>query len=109
MISNAFTVYANLTGTSQSIAFEYQTYGGQEYIQFFVTGSATGGVAVFQVGVAATRSPIIPLNGAVYPAVQTAASIVNTVVPNLPSPLNLIKPGVTWSHLTCNGKTWLTG
>ena len=76
MISNAFTVYASTTGTvatSQAIAFEYQTYGGQEYIQFFVVGSATGGCAGSPLAGAATTRPIIPYTGNVSTPVPAAA------------------------------------
>jgi hypothetical protein len=90
---------------SQDVAFEYQTYGGQEYVQFFVTGSASGGAGVFALGVGGTHSPMAPFNGNIYVALSTAANVAGYLMPQLPAPLNQIQPGMQLVRTPCNPGT----
>jgi|GEM_PF-6941321 len=109
MISNAFTLWTSLYGTNVAIAYEYQTYGGQEYIQFFVSGGASAGASVFNLSVSSTADPIIPFNGNVYTALNLAADAVNLTMPSLPPPLNSITPNMHFTQSQCNAKLWPQG
>lgn len=111
MVSNAFALYAQIDGGagSQQIAYEYQTYGGQEYIQFFVTPSAGVNAGPFSFGVGSTSPPIVPFNGDTYSALQDAAAMVGMAMTALPAPLNDVAPTTGITKTECNSKTWPTG
>ncbi len=84
-------------GGTQTLGWEYQTYGGQEYFQFAQTVSVNAGVVSVTVGPGA----VIPFKGSVYGAVQGLAKILGTTQQSLPASFNTMTPLTQISKSTC--------
>lgn len=74
-ISNSMAIWSS-GPSSQIIAYEYQTYGGQEYIQFDYQMSVSANAGAVGFGISGNM-PIWPFNGNVYSAFQTAIKAAN--------------------------------
>ncbi len=91
MISGRFGIFSQSgTGISQEIGYEYQTYGGQEYFEPFITISV--GVNLGPIGISGGNAhyPIIPFNGNFASALQELSGYLHVTASSLPVPLNLV-------------------
>jgi hypothetical protein len=87
-ISAVMAILARSQPAGGVIAYEYQTYGGMEYIQFQVQfGGKYPGRLVFNGIPSAT---IFPFHGNVYAAFQNALQIAKTAQSTLPFPYNAL-------------------
>ena len=112
MIATGDTAMLSITfsdNVSEDVAFEYQTYGGQEYVQFFVTGSGSVSAGPFGLSAGGTHSPMVPFNGNAYAALQLAAKAEGMSISALPTPLSQIMSGMTFVRTPCNANTIQTG
>jgi hypothetical protein len=81
-----------LTGQSRKIiAYEYQTFGGHEFIQFLIEFRGPG-----RKSVAGISSPsLFPYHGSVFDALQDALRVTRTKRNDLPDPFSNIRSDTT--------------
>lgn len=84
-ISARRTIWSNDRGKQSLLGYEYQTYGGREFIQFVTTFS----------------SSLFPFHGSVYDALQNALTITRTSRDTLPAPLRQLEPNTPIVRGTC--------
>ena len=103
-ISNSLAIWADVGGVNSIVAYEYQTYGGSEYIQFLtqISVSAGSGVAV---GVGPTGITLFPFNGSVYNSLQNALNLAHAVQSALPFPWNDLAPSTSIQKNQCSSAT----
>lgn len=103
-ISGSFAVWASVAGTNTIVAYEYQTYGGSEYIQFLTSIAVSAGAGV-AVSVGPTGITLFPFNGSVYNALQGALSAAHVAQSALPFPYNSIAASTAISKNSCAAPT----
>jgi len=88
-------------GVSEEIAYEYQTYGGREYISFLVNFG--GSVTLGPIGIGGSNSgfPIFPFNGSVWNAFQSALNAASTAESKLPFPYNALSGSTGTNRNNC--------
>jgi hypothetical protein len=84
-ISSRVTVYAQTSGMTHFIGYEYQTYNGKEYIQF---------PKLFP-------SSLFPFHGSVYGALQDALTRTGKRQDGLPPPYDQLKADAPISRGAC--------
>ena len=70
-ISSRAALLATVEGSNVLIAYEYQTYGGKELIQFLTAFPARGQVAA----ASSTGAILFPFHGSVYAALEHALAV----------------------------------
>lgn len=85
-ISNVLSFWFDAPSGNEEIAYEYQTYGGQEYIQF----NYAIAVAIGPVSIGNSMSPLYHLNGSWFSTLQDALSAVHKTTKDLPPPYNTL-------------------
>jgi hypothetical protein len=98
-ISAAMAIVARSQPASGLIAYEYQTYGGAEYIQFQIQfgGRYRSRLVVNGQGSAA----IFPFHGNVYSAFQAALKTSATAQSSLPFPYSALSSSTRFEHTWC--------
>lgn len=96
-------VWGNIDGVNEEVAYEYQTYGGQEYISFLVNFGGSVSAGPIGVGGANAGFPLFPFNGSVWSAFQTALGAAHVAESNLPLPFNKVSPSMTITRNRCKG------
>jgi len=100
-ISNSFALWAKVGAVTEQIAYEYQTYGGNEYISFLVNFSGSINAGPIGVGGSNSGFPIFPFNGSVYGTLQSALAEVNEAQAKLPFPWNQLTQNVQVKQDQC--------
>jgi len=85
-ISNVLSFWFDQPSGNYELAYEYQTYGGQEYIQFNYTIS----VAIGPISVGASMGPLYHMNGSWFATLQSVLSDVHKTTKDLPWPYNAL-------------------
>ena len=83
-ISEVLSLWENAPSGNFEFAYEYQTYGRQEYVQFNYSIS----LAIGPISVGTTVGPLIHMNGTWLTTLQNALGAVHKTTSNLPTPFN---------------------
>ena len=94
-------IWEDVNGVNSIVAYEYQTYGGSEYIQFLTQISVSAGTGV-AVGIGPTGVTLFPFNGSVHNALQTAVSDAGIAQSALPFPWNSITANTAITRNNCS-------
>lgn len=110
MISAVFGVYYQPpVGVAQEIGYEYQTYGGQEYIEPWIQVSAGVNLGPIAVGLAFGGYPILSFNGSLYSAINGLAQAEHIALSSLPAPFNTITQTASMHNLLCHSSALFGG
>jgi len=85
-ISNVLSFWFDQPSGNFELAYEYQTYGGQEYIQFNYTIS----VAIGPLSVGTSVGPLYHMNGSWFATLQSVLNDVHKTTKDLPPPYNAL-------------------
>ena len=94
---------------SGTIAYEYQTFGGQEYIQFLYQVGVSAGVGFVGASATPTGYLVFPFNGNVAQAFQQFSGFMQKIAQKLGGALSGLGPSSTFHQLPCNPKTITVG